>query len=311
MRPRVTPPKRGGPPKGGPLRLKRGVPRTRPREEILAGSVKVGGRGTRTRTGRKPATAILGRVSHPGISTLRPAATVSGADLHPSADSVPILRRTLTSVRPIDTFAVVNYIYIRPSVGQVVQDARRKAGLRMKDLGVRAQISGAQISRIEAGITERPSRNTLIALARALDRDPTPLLVIADHLTSEEARSALGGKLRDGAELVEEWNYWDEDVSAARSVLDDPEAPADQIKAIAAQIFATPETEETLWHDAYIGMAAKSEDAHELRELVQQWPYLTPQRRSKVLDFARDQADLARRESTDEMREDLPDYGRA
>lgn len=205
----------------------------------------------------------------------------------------------------------MSYKYITPQLGQIIQETRRAFGLSMRDLAVRAQISGAQISRIEGGTTERPSRNTLIALARALDRNPTPLLVIADHLSADEARSSLGRMLRDGSELIDEWSYWGEDVTAARRAIADANAPAGQIKAIAAQIFATPETEETLWQDAYVGMAIEGGGEHELRELLQQWPYLTSERRAKVLDFVKDQAELAHRQSTDELRKDSPSYGRA
>lgn len=45
----------------------------------------------------------------------------------------------------------------------------------------------------------------LVTLARALDRNPLPLLILAGHISGDEARIALEPMLRDGAELPEEW----------------------------------------------------------------------------------------------------------
>lgn len=79
------------------------------------------------------------------------------------------------------------------------------AGLSIRELARRAGVSAAQISRIESGQVLRPSREILVALGKALDRNPLPLLILANYLTASEARDALRPLFRDGAELPEEW----------------------------------------------------------------------------------------------------------
>src|SRR6266545_865258 len=60
-------------------------------------------------------------------------------------------------------------------------------------------------------------------------------------------------KSREGSELVTEWGgERARDVKQARKLLDDPAATEEQIRDLAARIFATKDTEETLWWDAYL-----------------------------------------------------------
>ena len=55
----------------------------------------------------------------------------------------------------------------------------------------RSGLSAAQISRIEAGEVERPVAETLVKLAKALDRDAQLLLVFAGHIRGARARQLL------------------------------------------------------------------------------------------------------------------------
>jgi transcriptional regulator with XRE-family HTH domain len=61
----------------------------------------------------------------------------------------------------------------------------------MRGLARRSGLSAAQISRIEAGEVERPAAETLVRLAKALDRDAQLLLVFAGHIRGARARQLL------------------------------------------------------------------------------------------------------------------------
>ena len=66
-----------------------------------------------------------------------------------------------------------------------------RAGLSMRGLARRSGLSAAQISRIEAGEVERPAAETLVKLAKALDRDAQLLLVFAGYIGGARARRLL------------------------------------------------------------------------------------------------------------------------
>jgi transcriptional regulator with XRE-family HTH domain len=73
----------------------------------------------------------------------------------------------------------------------VTKEARTRARLSMRGLARRSGLSAAQISRIEAGEVERPAAETLVKLAKALDRDAQLLLVFAGHIRGARARQLL------------------------------------------------------------------------------------------------------------------------
>jgi transcriptional regulator with XRE-family HTH domain len=78
-----------------------------------------------------------------------------------------------------------------PTMAEVTRGARVRAGLSMRGLARRSGLSAAQISRIEAGEVERPVAETLVRLAKALDRDAQLLLVFAGHIRGVRARQLL------------------------------------------------------------------------------------------------------------------------
>jgi transcriptional regulator with XRE-family HTH domain len=61
----------------------------------------------------------------------------------------------------------------------------------MRGLARRSGLSAAQISRIEAGEVEQPAAETLVRLAKALNRDAQLLLVFAGHIRGARARQLL------------------------------------------------------------------------------------------------------------------------
>jgi transcriptional regulator with XRE-family HTH domain len=77
------------------------------------------------------------------------------------------------------------------SMAEVTKEARVRARLSMRGLARRSGLSAAQISRIEAGEVERPVAETLVKLAKALDRDAQLLLVFAGHIRGARARQLL------------------------------------------------------------------------------------------------------------------------
>jgi transcriptional regulator with XRE-family HTH domain len=77
------------------------------------------------------------------------------------------------------------------TMAEVTRGARVRAGLSMRGLARRSGLSAAQISRIEGGEVERPVAETLVKLAKALDRDAQLLLVFAGHIRGARARQLL------------------------------------------------------------------------------------------------------------------------
>jgi transcriptional regulator with XRE-family HTH domain len=76
-------------------------------------------------------------------------------------------------------------------MAEVTRGARVRAGLSMRGLARRSGLSAAQISRIEGGEVERPVAETLVKLAKAVDRDAQLLLVFAGHIRGARARQLL------------------------------------------------------------------------------------------------------------------------
>src|SRR5438874_13788847 len=77
------------------------------------------------------------------------------------------------------------------TMAEVTREARLHAGLSMRGLARRSGLSAAQVSRIEAGEVERPVAETVVKLAKALDRDAQLLLVFAGHSRGARARQLL------------------------------------------------------------------------------------------------------------------------
>jgi transcriptional regulator with XRE-family HTH domain len=167
------------------------------------------------------------------------------------------------------------------------------AGLSLRELARRSGVSVAQVSRIEASQVLKPSREILVALARALDRNPLPLLILAGHLNLEEARQALLPLFREGAELPEEWGDWATfALDETRRLLASPDTRPDQIDAIAADVFFVAETEESLWNESDALALARGSDATELRELMGIWRFIGAHR-SDLLEYGRSLRRLA------------------
>jgi transcriptional regulator with XRE-family HTH domain len=179
------------------------------------------------------------------------------------------------------------------TLSRVLTEARESggvgvpAGLSVRQLAKRAGVSAAQVSRIENGQVARPSHEILVALSRALNRNPLPLLILVGHVDAEQARAALAPLFREGAELPEEWGEWARfDIETVRALLSSAGMSDEDLRAIAADVFRVAETDETLWDDSYELAMARGESAGELRELMSIWRYI-PGHRHELLEYGR------------------------
>jgi transcriptional regulator with XRE-family HTH domain len=192
-------------------------------------------------------------------------------------------------------------------LGDTIQRARVAYGLGVRELGRRSGVSPAQISRIESGEVAKPSVDTLVSIARGLDRNPAPLLIASGHIPHEEARQILSEMFRPrrgktynpttDSELVEEWLALGEKsgVEKARRLLANHDSGDRDLRKLAAEVFFTTETAETLWRESFIETLAHQSDDDELRRLAAFWQALPSERRAKVLEYAAEQTELAHR----------------
>ena len=63
-------------------------------------------------------------------------------------------------------------------------------------------------------------------------------------------------------------------IEKVRTLLATPDTRDDDLRAIAAEVFLTVETDETLWDDSYRLAMARGETAAKLRELMSIWRYI-------------------------------------
>jgi transcriptional regulator with XRE-family HTH domain len=156
----------------------------------------------------------------------------------------------------------------------------------------RSGVSAAQISRIESGQVRKPGREILLSLARGLNRNPLPLMVLAGHISLDEGRERLGALFREGAELPESWGDARIPADRVRTILADPNADEHEVYVIASDVFAVAETQETMWDESHQTLLARGEDSADLRKLLDYWSYMGHDRRRRLLAYARELRDL-------------------
>jgi transcriptional regulator with XRE-family HTH domain len=189
-------------------------------------------------------------------------------------------------------------------LGETIRRAREGFGFSIRELGRRAGVSAAQLSRIEAGQVEQPSIDTLVAVARALDRNPKPLLIVSGHIGRDEALATLRPMFREhrsgeydpdvDSEIVDEWAHgWQERLDEARALLGQDEPDEHELRALAADVFFTYETEETMWWESFLAPLLAEHGGEALREHVRLFLALPLERRAKVSDYLHEQVRLA------------------
>lgn len=192
-------------------------------------------------------------------------------------------------------------------VAHTITEAREGYGLSMRGLAEKASLSAAQISRIERGLVEQPSMDTLAAIAKALDRNPIPLWIVAGHLQGKDAIQLLREMLSPEAEIFDEWGDRKARASAL-ALVTDPNPDRHDLSELAAKVFKTFETEETLW-DTYAHRLGREPVASEFGTamghlqasrrsvaLLEIARHLPEGRLAKLVEYARDQfeAEFAR-----------------
>lgn len=189
------------------------------------------------------------------------------------------------------------------STATAIALARDGYGYSIRELSRRSGVSAGQISRLESGEVQRPAVETLVALARALDRNPLPLLIVGGHIAPAEARGHLAQLLGEGTEFAMAWEstHESERLDRLRAAATDASTDEQTLRRVAQQIFLTAETEQTLWHDAYLALPAQGNEAEALRELISAWPLVSATRRDRVLEYVRDQVALSRAQFQQEM----------
>lgn len=195
-------------------------------------------------------------------------------------------------------------------LAEAVRDGARRRGFSVREMARESGLSLAQVNRLRAAQVDRPSSDTVLAIAKALGRNPNLLFVVAGSVSDDEAREVLAQTFATGNELIKVWKWLGRNVEETRRQIADPLTPSEAIRRLALDVFLGPEAEENLWKDVYVAAGAEGESGRELRELVRMWAYLSRERRKKVVEYVRDQHALARREDLDEMRKEEPDYGK-
>jgi transcriptional regulator with XRE-family HTH domain len=183
-------------------------------------------------------------------------------------------------------------------LGDTVRTARESYGTAFPSLRAfadRSGISAAQVSRIEAGLIEKPSFDTLNSIAQALDRNPRFLWIVAGRLTGSEALRVLRSACHPGAELFDEWDEEDAAAEAMRIVGQDSPSEA-EMRLLAARIFKTFEVEETLW-GGYAAEVVGETLEPRAKELLSLLGVLPTSRIQKVLEYARDQFRASKQET--------------
>lgn len=172
---------------------------------------------------------------------------------------------------------------MRANLGEVLREMRTREGLTGRQLADAAQLSHTQISRIETGATAAPNAATIVRLARALGFNHRPLLVLAGHLTGEDARAELTAMVEDHRGM---FDFWEDMVGMTleemRSVLADPNASVAQMAEVAKEL--------ALWANAELEQAEddREQDPQEpgKRELLDTWRLLNDARRGELLTYA-------------------------
>jgi transcriptional regulator with XRE-family HTH domain len=185
-----------------------------------------------------------------------------------------------------------------PSLGEMLRFTRlnwRRVSLRA--LARETGISAGQLSRIESGETARPAIKTLNALATALDLNPSLLLALASHLDLYSARRELSALVTDSRdELVEEYEdegeYADKLQAQAEALRDD-----DAVRELAMEL-ATLVTGPVGAPPELIAQAPpRAADRQLLTDVIECWEQMSPDRRWRLFQSAKDFATASKEES--------------
>jgi transcriptional regulator with XRE-family HTH domain len=176
-----------------------------------------------------------------------------------------------------------------PTLGEMLRFARlnwRRVSLR--SLARETGISAGQLSRIESGETARPAIKTLLALASALDFNPSLLLALAGHLDPYSARRELSALVTDSRdELIEEYQDDGEyagDLRARAEAVGDDGAVRDLAMELATLVTRPVGAPPELVAQA----PPRAADRPLLTDVIQYWEQMSPDRRWRFFEIAKD-----------------------
>lgn len=158
----------------------------------------------------------------------------------------------------------------------LIRRARERQGISLRELARRSGVSAGQLSRIETGEVEKPSVDTLKAIADALGRPQASLLLLAGHVLMQDFEE-LAESLTDEIDGISSWA----DEFAYET---DPEKRAVILWDLADHNLAPAGIAPDLWRKI----------RRDMSEIAAAWQSLTPERRQLVLAFVADQEVLSR-----------------
>jgi transcriptional regulator with XRE-family HTH domain len=155
-------------------------------------------------------------------------------------------------------------------------------------------VSTAQLSRLEADQVTRPSLETLLALAPALNFHPTPLLVLGRQLDGDKARYELQRLFKKSADTIVA-EYGKQELKTLSSRLE--RADEDELLELATYALTLPVAEVDWPHGLATAASSNAPDGDLLNEVTEAWSDLTPDRRWRLVQLVRDLRQVSRSES--------------
>ena len=173
-----------------------------------------------------------------------------------------------------------------PTVASAIRWGRYWTDQSLRRLARSSGVSPAQLSRLEAGQVAQPSVETLVALAPALNIHPTVLLVLGGQLRGEQARLQFHRLLDRASEAIAR-EYDQEEVERLHTEVDAAKTDED-LRRLCPIVIDMP-VSEVGWPEGLASLVPSSlADSGLLRELIDAWPELTPERRWRLVELVRD-----------------------
>lgn len=141
---------------------------------------------------------------------------------------------------------------------------------------------------------QRPSVETLFAIAQALDRNPLPLLIVGGSINEDEARRALRDLIARACQSGTPWAA-SEDIEVLPDEILAPSCSWQEVVRLAKHVFAVAGGEnESPQMQTYDQVSGGESMTPEFRQLLNLWGELNFERREKVIAYVEDQVALSR-----------------
>jgi transcriptional regulator with XRE-family HTH domain len=186
-----------------------------------------------------------------------------------------------------------------PTLASAIRLGRMWTKQPLRRLAKTSGVSTAQLSRLEAGQVERPSIETLFALAAALNLHPTPLLILGRQLEGKRAKEALRQLFEQSADGIAA-EYGPDESERLLSRLEG--AKDEELLDLASHAITLP-VPAVDWPASLAAAApASAPDADLFREVTDAWRELTPDRRWRLVELVRDLRHVSQLERQPDVR---------